>query len=68
MSNNFDCYTAIVVKYIIIVVFCVPKHDESFGSVLERGPFTSGEGAVVELCEIYNEPSVSVNDGNFVTI
>jgi hypothetical protein len=68
MTNNFDCYTAIVVKYIIIVVFCVPKHDESFGSVLELGLCTTGEGPVVGPCEFYNEPSVSVNDGNVVTI
>jgi hypothetical protein len=68
MSNNFDCYTAIVVKYIMIVVFCVPKHDERFGSVLELGPPTSGKGPVVGPCELHNEPSVSVNEGSVVTI
>ena len=47
MTNNFGCYTAAVVKYIFIVVFCVPKHDESFGSVTELGPSTSGEVPVV---------------------
>jgi hypothetical protein len=68
MMNNFGCYTAIVVKYIIIVVFCVPKHDESFGSVTGLGPSASGQGPVVGPCELYNEPSVSVNAGNVVTI
>jgi hypothetical protein len=50
MTNNFVCYTAIVVKYIIIVVICVPKHDESFDSVIGLGPSTSGEGPVVGPC------------------
>jgi hypothetical protein len=42
MASNFGCCTAIVVKYIIIVVFCVPKHDESFGSVTGLGASASG--------------------------
>jgi hypothetical protein len=68
MMNNFGCYTAIVVKYIIIVVFCVPKHDESFATVLELGPPTFGEGPVVSPCHLYNEPLVCVNAVNVVTI
>jgi hypothetical protein len=67
MTSNFG-YTEIVVKYIIIVVFCVPKRDESLGSVIGLGPSTSGMGPAVGPCELYNEPSVSVNDGNVVTI
>jgi hypothetical protein len=68
MMIDFGCYAAIVVKYIIIVVFCALEHYESFGSVIGLGPATSGEGPVVGPCELYNEPSVCVNDGNVVTI
>jgi hypothetical protein len=68
MTNNFGCYTAIVVKCIIIVVFCVPAHDESFGSVTGLGPSTSGEGPVVGPCALHSEPSFSVNAGNVVTL
>lgn len=46
MTNNFGCYTAILLKNIVTVVFCVPKH-ESFGSVIGLGPSTSREGPVV---------------------
>jgi hypothetical protein len=68
VMNNFGCYTGIVVKFIIIVVFCVPKHDESFDSVIELGPCTSGVGPVVGPCELCNELSVCGNDGNVVTV
>jgi hypothetical protein len=68
MTNNFGCYTAIVVKYVIIVVFCVPKHDESFGSVIGLGPSASGEGPVVGPCALCDEPSVCVSAGNVVTV
>jgi hypothetical protein len=68
MTINFGCYTAIVVKYIIIVVFCVPEQYESFGSVIELGLSTSVEGPVVVPCELYKEPSVCANDGYVVTI
>ena len=43
MTNNVCCYTAAVAKYIIIVVFCVPKQDERFGSITELGPSASRE-------------------------
>ena len=62
MTNNFCCYAAILLKNIVTVVFCVPKH-ESFGSVTGLGPSTSGEGPVVGPCE----PSVSINAGRAVT-
>jgi hypothetical protein len=67
MTNNFRCYTAAVAKYIIIVVFCIPKHDESFGSITELDPSASGEGPVVGPCELHNEHSLSINAGNVVT-
>jgi hypothetical protein len=41
MTNNFGCYSAIVVMYIILAVYCVPKHDESYDSVIELGTSTS---------------------------
>jgi hypothetical protein len=50
MRNNFGCYTAIIVKYIVIVVICVPKHDGSFDCVIGLGASTSGEGPVVGHC------------------
>jgi hypothetical protein len=54
---------------IVIVVLCVPKRDESFGSVVELGPSTSGEGQVADSWNFYNiKPSVCVNDGNAVPI
>jgi hypothetical protein len=68
MTNNFGCPTATVVEYIIIVVCCVPTHDESFGSVTRLGSSASGEGPGVGRCELYNEPSGAVNAGNVVTI
>lgn len=38
-TENFG-FTAILVKY--IVMFCVPKHAESFGSDTRVAPCTSG--------------------------
>ena len=63
MTNNFGCHIAVLLKNIVTVVFCVPKH-ESFGSVTGGGPSTSGEGPVVNF---YNEPSVSTNAGSALT-
>jgi hypothetical protein len=64
MANNFGCYIAVIVKYIAIVVFCVPTHDESFGSVTGLSQSTSGEGLVVGPCGLYNGPSVYINARN----
>lgn len=51
MTNSFGCYTAVLLKTIVSVVFCVPKH-ESFGSVTGPGPSASGEGPFVGPCEL----------------